>query len=74
MWDHDCGALPVRKDDHLVGFITDRDIAVRAVVEGKPVNECTVGEIMIPGIKYVFEDEIAEAPLAKPLLALVQAL
>jgi CBS domain-containing protein len=61
MRDHDCGALPVRKDDRLVGIITDRDIAVRAVAEGKPVSECTVGEVMTPGIKYVFEDELAEA-------------
>jgi CBS domain-containing protein len=44
-----------------VGIITDRDIAVRAVAEGKAVNECTVGEVMTPGIKYVFEDEMAEA-------------
>jgi len=61
MRDHDCGALPVRKDDRLVGIITDRDIAVRAVAEGKPVSECKVGEVMTPGIKYVFEDELAEA-------------
>ena len=61
MRDHDCGALPVRKDERLVGIITDRDIAVRAVAEGKPVDECTVGEVMTPGIKYVFEDEMAEA-------------
>ena len=61
MRDHDCGALPVRKDDRLVGIITDRDIAVRAVAEGKPVSECKVGEVMTPGIEYVFEDELAEA-------------
>ena len=50
MRDHDCGALPVRKDDRLVGIITDRDIAVRAVAEGKPLNECTVSEVMTPGV------------------------
>jgi len=48
MRDHDCGVRPVRKDDRLVGAITDRDIAVRVVAEGKPVNKCTVGEVMSP--------------------------
>ena len=46
MRDHDCGVRPVRKDDRLVGAITDRDIAVRVVAEGKPVNKCTVAEVM----------------------------
>ena len=31
----DVGALPVEENDRLVGMITDRDIAVRAVAEGK---------------------------------------
>ena len=48
MRDHDCGVRLVRKDDRLVGAITDRDIAVRVVAEGKPVNKCTVGEVMSP--------------------------
>jgi CBS domain-containing protein len=30
----DIGALPVRENNRLVGMITDRDIAVRAVAEG----------------------------------------
>jgi CBS domain-containing protein len=35
MADIDAGALPVGENDRLVGMITDRDIAVRAVAEGK---------------------------------------
>jgi CBS domain-containing protein len=31
----DAGALPVAKDNHLVGMVTDRDIAVRAIAKGK---------------------------------------
>lgn len=30
----DIGALPVGEDDRLIGMITDRDIAVRAVAKG----------------------------------------
>ena len=61
MRDHDCGALPVRKDDRLVGIITDRDIAVRAVAEGKTSERMHGRRRNAPGIKYVFEDELAEA-------------
>jgi CBS domain-containing protein len=31
----DAGVLPVGDNDRLVGVITDRDIAIRAVAEGK---------------------------------------
>ena len=56
-----CGALPVGENDRLVGMITDRDIALRAVAKGNPPDHCTVREAMSPGVKYVFEDEATEA-------------
>ena len=52
----DCGFIPVREDDRLVGAITDRDIAIRAVAEGKG-PETKVGDIMSSAVKYCFEDE-----------------
>ena len=37
----DAGAVPVGENDRLVGAITDRDIAIRAVAEGKgPTRRC----------------------------------
>jgi CBS domain-containing protein len=39
----DVGALPVVEGDRLTGMITDRDIAIRAVAEGK--LDATVGEV-----------------------------
>ena len=37
----DCGAVPVGDDDRLVGIVTDRDIAVRAVALGnRPTPRC----------------------------------
>ncbi|HUL07061.1 MAG TPA: CBS domain-containing protein, partial [Candidatus Acidoferrum sp.] len=35
MRDDNCGALPVGENDRLIGMVTDRDIAVRGVAEGK---------------------------------------
>ena len=34
MNENDCGALPVAEGDRLVGMLTDRDIATRAVARG----------------------------------------
>ena len=57
----DCGALPVGENDRLVGIITDRDIALRAVAKGQAPDRCTVREVMSPGIKYVFDDQTINA-------------
>ena len=36
-------------------------IVVRAVALGKQPRDCTVRDVMTPGIKYVFDDESAES-------------
>lgn len=56
MDDIDAGALPVSDGDRLVGMITDRDIAVRAVAAGKGVDTA-VKDIMTGEVMYCFEDE-----------------
>lgn len=55
----DVGFLPVGENDRLVGTITDRDIVVRAVAEGKDGN-ATVRDVMTKDVKYCFEDEDIE--------------
>ena len=52
----DAGVVPVADGDRLVGMITDRDIAIRAVAAGKG-PETPVREVMTPEVKYCFEDE-----------------
>jgi CBS domain-containing protein len=52
----DAGALPVGDGDRLVGMITDRDIAIRAVAQGKG-PDTPVRDIMSPEICYCFEDQ-----------------
>lgn len=59
MSDLDVGALPVSEGDRLVGMITDRDMAVRAIAAGKGPDS-TVGEVMTPEVKYCFDDEDVE--------------
>jgi CBS domain-containing protein len=55
----DAGALPVQQDDRLVGMITDRDIAVRAVAQGKS-PETPVRDVMSPELLYCFDDQEIE--------------
>jgi CBS domain-containing protein len=52
----DAGVLPVGENDRLVGMITDRDIAVRAVAAGKG-PDTPVREVMTTDVKYCYEDE-----------------
>ncbi len=59
----DAGALPVSEKDKLVGMITDRDIAVRAVAEGRG-PDAPVAEIMSRDVKYCYDDEETEDVLA----------
>ncbi|NJO22348.1 MAG: CBS domain-containing protein [Sphingomonadales bacterium] len=56
----DAGVLPVGENDRLVGIITDRDIAVRAVAEGL-TPDTRVHEIMSPdAVCYCFDDQDIE--------------
>jgi len=58
----DVGPLPVCDNDRLVGMLTDRDITVRAVAEGKDPRATRVRDAMTEGISYCFEDDdVADA-------------
>lgn len=56
MADCDCGVLPVSENDRLVGMITDRDIVVRALAQGKS-GDTPIREVMSTEVKYCFEDD-----------------
>jgi CBS domain-containing protein len=54
----DAGFLPVGENDRLVGIITDRDIAVRAVAAGLS-PDTPIRQIMTKEVQYCFaEDDI----------------
>ena len=52
----DTGIMPVREGDRLVGMITDRDISVRAVAQGRG-PDTAVREVMTDDVKYCYEDD-----------------
>ena len=56
MRDEDAGALPVGEGDRLIGMLTDRDVALRLVAEGRDPARTQVREVMTPELRSVFED------------------
>jgi len=56
----DIGALPVGKDDKLIGMVTDRDIALRVVAQGRDPAKTTAEEVMTKGIIYCRTTESVE--------------
>jgi CBS domain-containing protein len=59
MRDGNFGMLPVGEDDRMIGTISDRDIAIRAVAEGKD-DGTKVRDVMSEGIAWAYEDETVE--------------
>lgn len=56
----DAGSIPVCEGDRVVGMITDRDIAVRGVAEGRG-PDTPVSELMSDGIICAREDDDIES-------------
>lgn len=56
----DIGAIPVGKNDKLIGMITDRDIALRVVAEGRGPAKTTAEEVMTKGIIFCHTNETVE--------------
>jgi CBS domain-containing protein len=52
----DAGSLPVGENDRLVGMVTDRDIAIRAIADGKG-PDTKVRDVMTEEVIYCFEDD-----------------
>ena len=59
MRDLDIGSLPVADGDRLVGYVTDRDLVVRALAEDRG-SDTTVREVMTDRVLYCFEDDSVE--------------
>ena len=63
MREHDCGIIPVCTATGLVGVITDRDIACRAVATGKTPHDVRVSDVMTKTVHTVREDENVQAAI-----------
>jgi CBS domain-containing protein len=57
MRDADTGFLPVGEGDKLIGTLTDRDIVVRCVAEGRDLSSATVRDAMTDELVYCHADQ-----------------
>jgi CBS domain-containing protein len=58
----DIGAIPVGENDRLVGMVTDRDITVRGVADGKAISKLTARDVMTKGVIYCHDsDNLSDA-------------
>jgi CBS domain-containing protein len=56
----DIGALPVWDNNELAGMLTDRDLVIRGIADGRDPSEATVAEVMSGGVAFVFGDQEVE--------------
>jgi CBS domain-containing protein len=57
MRDEDAGLIPIVEGQKLAGTITDRDIAIRVVAEGKDPQSSTVRDVMTSRLVTVDPDQ-----------------
>jgi CBS domain-containing protein len=57
MAQEDVGPVPIVEDGRLVGIVTDRDIVIRVVAEGRDPNATTVKEIASTNLVTVSPDD-----------------
>jgi CBS domain-containing protein len=63
MAQEDVGPVPIVEDGRLVGIVTDRDIVVRVVAEGRDPNATTVREIASTELVTVSPDDALDDAL-----------
>ena len=63
MWENDCGALPIVKDQKVVGMITDRDICMAAAMRKSNTAGISVEEVMTGEVYAVNPDDDIEQAL-----------
>ena len=64
MADNYIGALPVIKDDNLVGIITERDYARNVILKGKSSKTTLVKDIMTSNVLCIKEEQTLEECMA----------
>jgi CBS domain-containing protein len=65
MRDEDVGSLPVVEDERLVGVVTDRDIVVRVIAEGREPGSTSVGQIESRDVVAATADQDLDQALAE---------
>jgi len=54
------GSLPVCDGEHLLGMVTDRDLVLRIMAEGRDPKTTKVREATSTGVHYCYDDQTVE--------------
>jgi len=57
---HDIGVVPVLSGDQIVGMLTDRDVVLQVVADGRDPRTTLVRDVMSTGSISVFDDQTVE--------------
>lgn len=57
MRDEDIGSVPIGENDRLVGMVTDRDIAIKALADGRDAASMTARDVMSGPILFCRADQ-----------------
>jgi CBS domain-containing protein len=60
MRDHDVGAIPVCEGGKLIGMVTDRDLAIKGLANGKDVSKLAAKDVMSKNVVHCRDTEEAE--------------
>lgn len=63
MWKHDCGALPVVSDGHVLGILTDRDLAIALGTRNLPASAMTASQVASSPVVYCRSSDDIHAAL-----------
>jgi CBS domain-containing protein len=63
MRDDDVGSIPVAENDRLVGMVTDRDLVIRGLAQGRDPANMSAREVMSNPIYYCYDDQTIEEVL-----------
>lgn len=63
MKEQDTGVVPVVDGKKVIGLITDRDIVIRGLAEGKDLANCRVNELMTKSVRSVRDDSPVDEAL-----------
>jgi CBS domain-containing protein len=60
MKEFNVGFLPVKEGASVIGVVTDRDLVIRALAEGRDLGSTPVKDILSSDVVYCFEDDSVE--------------
>jgi len=63
MWAHDCGVLPVVSEGHVLGIITDRDVAIALGTRDVPARALAASEVATAPVTYCRDSDDVHAAL-----------